>query len=180
MMRSAKIASISDRLIPLTATRIEKKAVVLNEAKYPGSSKSALKLSKPTHSFEKPKVSCIWNDCTSAWPAGQKKKTLMMASRGARSTHGSHAERKRTRFSMSRLLERVVHFGVPTKAGIRPGGQKDNPPPQQTGWFTGAAGLRYRPAQRLGRYQQTLVRTYLFARAKPASCSLPRATAVSK
>src|SRR3989344_1609334 len=160
MMRSAKIARNSDSVMPLTATRIEKKAVVLNDARQPGSWNRSRKLSKPTHSFENPKESCIWNDCTRAWPAGQKKKTLMMASWGARSTHGSHAERNKTRFSMSKLSKRK-----PRRPGNQGGG--------------GGGGLSMPPGSAAGRYRQMFGSVYLLARAKRASCSLPRVTAVS-
>src|SRR4051794_1222406 len=96
MTRSANTASRSESDRPTVATRIEKIAVVENDARYVGSFHRSTKFSKPIHSTVVPKASERWNDCTSAWPAGQKKNTAMMVTWGANSTQGSHDDRKTT------------------------------------------------------------------------------------
>ena len=87
---------------PQTATSTENTAVVRNDSMYSSSLKRRAKFSSPTNSVDVPNASCSCTDCTSAWPAGQKKKMMMTASCGASSSQGSVSERKRTRFSIGR------------------------------------------------------------------------------
>src|SRR3954466_9555988 len=58
-----------------------------------------MKFSNPTQLVLVPNASCCWNDCRTACAAGQKKNTPMTTACGASSAHGSHGERKTTRFS---------------------------------------------------------------------------------
>ncbi len=88
--------------MPQTATSSENTAVVRNDSRYNSSANRRWKFSRPTNSVEVPKASCICTDCSSACPAGQKKKTMMTASCGASSSQGRVSERKRTRFSIAR------------------------------------------------------------------------------
>src|SRR4029450_8423126 len=99
MTRSANTASTSESESPTVATRMEKIAVVENDARYVGSFHRSTKFSKPTQSTEVPKASARGNASTSAWRAGQKKNMAMMVTWGASSPQGSHEDRKTTRFS---------------------------------------------------------------------------------
>ena len=65
------------------------------------------KLSRPTNSTLVPNASCCSTLWYSAWPAGQKKKTRMMAICGATSAQGSHQLLKRTRFSTAKVRSPV-------------------------------------------------------------------------
>jgi hypothetical protein len=97
-----------------------------------------------------PKASCCSTLWYSAWPAGQKKNTRMIAIWGAISTQGSHRLLKRTRFSTANAFL-----------------LKQNPSPLGgEGTGEGCRGVRS------GHRQQ--VRQDLLAFSKRSSCSLPR------
>src|SRR6476661_1367830 len=87
--RSAHAASNSEITSPDTVTSAQKIIVVLNDDRYSGSAKSCRKFARPTNSLDVPKASWLCVACQSATPAGQRKKSAVIASCGATSRYGN-------------------------------------------------------------------------------------------
>ena len=97
-MRSANTASTSDTLMPQDGHQQREQRRDLEGLEVARVGEQRLKLSSPTHSVDMPKASCSWNDCSSAWPAGQKKNTPMTASCGCEQHPGQPGGLKQDAF----------------------------------------------------------------------------------
>src|SRR6266513_5971608 len=100
MTQSARTASTREIDSPSTATRIEKTAVTLNDARYSSLRNRSSKFSNQTYCVLAPKASCTKTDWYSACDAGRKKKISVIAICGAISAYGSQRDSKRARFSI--------------------------------------------------------------------------------